>query len=177
MSQEVTRRNFVRLISVGSVAATCVPFSAVGDVNHATRSDECALLDRSHNGLTNPQDTSGIVYVRDRESGQYFCINSPAAGTDWQCRHGMGYTTIRASAPGLTAEVTYFVPRKDSLVVWMIKVEATGTASRDSGVPPCSEIGEIFLPEFGGSANSRRSSLLLQLAQLHPADLTGNSLR
>jgi len=187
MSQEVTRRHFVRLISVGSVAATYVPFSAEVDDrgraeeqsdSHETaagsgeyyrysedgeeciihRPDtpgpwmnllandtfltwitqrgqiECALLDRSHNGLTNPQDTSGIVYVRDRESGQYFCINSPGAGADWQCRHGMGYTAIRASALDLTAEVTYFVPRKDSLLVWMIKVEAKGNASREVDV-------------------------------------------
>jgi hypothetical protein len=49
--------------------------------------------------------------------------------------------------------------------------------SLHSEFPLRSKIGEIFLPEFGGSANSRRSCLLFQLAQLHPADLTGDSLR
>ncbi len=89
---------------------------------------ECALLDRSHNGLTNPQETSGLIYVRDRKSGEYFCVNSPGSGVEWQCRHGLGYTTIRASAlDGLTVEVTYFVPRKDNLVVWLINGQRAGT--------------------------------------------------
>ena len=92
---------------------------------------ECALLDRSINGLTNPQETSGLVYIRDRTSGEYFCINTPRPGSTWQCRHGLGYTVITTSALGLIAEVIYFVPRNDNLVVWSIKVRNQHAASRE----------------------------------------------
>lgn len=95
---------------------------------------ECALLDRSHNGLTNPQETSGRVYVRDRASGKYFCINAPEAGNHWECRHGLGYTTVTASAYGLLAEVSYFVPRDADLVTWLIRISAHGGAPRDVDV-------------------------------------------
>ena len=43
MSQEVTRRHFVRLISVGSVAGTYVPFSAVGDDGVVQRSKRTVM--------------------------------------------------------------------------------------------------------------------------------------
>ena len=92
---------------------------------------ECALLDRSCNGLTNPQETSGIVYLRDRASGEYFTVNDPAPGAPWQCRHGLGYTTIATSALGLTAQVTWFVPRTANLVVWLITVQSAQPAARE----------------------------------------------
>jgi len=92
---------------------------------------ECALLDRSLNGLTNPQSTSGLVYVRDRKSGAYFCLNSPKREVPWQCTHGLGYTTISMSELNLEAEVTYFVPRNNNLVLWIIKLKDQRGASRD----------------------------------------------
>jgi len=95
---------------------------------------ECALLDRSHYGLTNPQDTSGLVYVRDRANGEYFCVNVPGPGMPWQCRHGLGYTTITAHALDLIAEVTYFVPRNADLVTWLIRISAQGNRSREVDV-------------------------------------------
>jgi cellobiose phosphorylase len=188
MSQGLSRRSFVRLLSAGSVAATCsslAPVAAAEDLlpDHVSASGlttqtagcsgdyfcfsqsgeeciihrpdtpspwmnllandtfqtwitqrgyiECALLDRSRNGLTNPQDTSGLIYLRDRETGKYFCINSPAEGVEWQCRHGLGYTTIVASAHGLKAEVTYFVPRYADAVTWVINVSSSSPREVD----------------------------------------------
>lgn len=95
---------------------------------------ECALLDRGHNGLTNPQDTSGLVYVRDRASGKYFCVNAPEPGTRWECRHGLGYTVVTAHALDLTVEVTYFVPRDADLVTWLIRVTPESNAPRELDV-------------------------------------------
>ena len=188
MNNEIKRRDFVRLVSAGGMAVSCLPSVALAHTTNASheyssvpsqapaagsassdyfrfsadggeciiqRPDtpapwmnllandtyltwithrghiECALLDRSHNGLTNPQDTSGLVYVRDRKSGEYFCINSPKPGVHWQCRHGLGYTVITASSLNVTAEVTYFVPRKDNLVVWLITVRNQDDAARE----------------------------------------------
>lgn len=94
---------------------------------------ECSILDRSHNGLTNPQETSGFVYVRDRASGKYFCVNLPEPDMDWQCRHGLGYTAVTAHAMDLRVEVTYFVPREADLVTWRIAISSAGQ-SRDVDV-------------------------------------------
>jgi hypothetical protein len=72
---------------------------------------------------------------------------------------------------GYYFEVLWFIVNRNGFVGISAAIPV------DSEVPLCSKIGEVFLPEFGGSANSRRSYLLFQVAQLHPADLTGNSLR
>jgi cellobiose phosphorylase len=93
--------------------------------------NECALLDHSRNGLTNPQNTSVLIYVRDRETGKYFCINSLAEVAEWQCRHGLGYTTIVAAAHGLKAEVTHFVPRHADAVTWIITVSSSSPREVD----------------------------------------------
>lgn len=92
---------------------------------------ESALLDRSVNGLTNPQDTSGFVYIRDRHTGQYHSVNRPAANIPWQCRHGLGYTAITTSDLGLTTTVTYFVPRQANLVVWLLSVHNELPSARE----------------------------------------------
>lgn len=92
---------------------------------------ECALLDRLRNGLTNPQETSGLVYVRDRRTGKFFCVNAPTTGVAWECRHGLGYTKITASEDGISAEVTYFVPRNDDLVVWLIELSSVASSDVD----------------------------------------------
>jgi cellobiose phosphorylase len=187
MSQKITRRNFVCLLSAGSVAASRLisgadagaePIQGSGLIQHTLaesgvsaseyytyspdggeciilRPDtpapwmnllsndtfttwitqrghiECALLDRLRNGLTNPQNTSGLVYVRDCRTGEYFCINSPTAGVRWECRHGLGYTKITSSALGMKVQVTYFVPRNDDLVVWLIDISANTSREVD----------------------------------------------
>src|SRR3989338_6964374 len=49
--------------------------------------------------------------------------------TSYQCRHGLGYTTIEALNNGLQSEVTYFVPehdlpagRQDDCEVWIVRL-------------------------------------------------------
>lgn len=40
----------------------------------------------------------------------------------YECRHGLGYTTISAVNNGVHSEVTYFVPEHDSCEVWLVKI-------------------------------------------------------
>ncbi|HPB68399.1 MAG TPA: FAD-dependent oxidoreductase, partial [Candidatus Omnitrophota bacterium] len=40
----------------------------------------------------------------------------------YECRHGLGYTTIAAVNNGVHSEVTYFVPEHDSCEVWLVKI-------------------------------------------------------
>jgi cellobiose phosphorylase len=83
---------------------------------------ECALLDRSVNGLTNPQEACGYIYVRDGDTGQFFIVNRPAAQAPWECRQGVGYTKITTAGLGIEAAITYFVPREGSILIWNLKL-------------------------------------------------------
>src|SRR5438034_548065 len=83
---------------------------------------ECLMGDRGLNGLTNPQEQSGNLYFRDCDTGRYFLLNQPPAGAPWECRQGLGYMTLKASHLGLSVSTTYFVPRHDTVLIWLIDV-------------------------------------------------------
>ncbi len=69
-----------------------------------------------------PTDRSGMyLYVRDRQSGEYWCPTcEPAADkpTQWKAAHGMGYTRFQAERKGIHAELTYFVGPFENNLVW-----------------------------------------------------------
>ncbi|HUZ58015.1 MAG TPA: hypothetical protein VMU83_04480 [Hanamia sp.] len=90
---------------------------------------ESFLLDPVENGLTNPQNTSGRFYIRDRSNGHYFQVNEPARGGHWKSRVGLGYNVISNEVNGIKAQVTYFVPRNDNVLVMILDV--TNTSGRN----------------------------------------------
>jgi cellobiose phosphorylase len=84
------------------------------------------LIRYRHNNA--PLDTGGrFIYLRDDAPGG-------AGGRIWcptwqpmrrkldkyECRHGLGYTTIRSRLAGIEAFIRYFVPLGESLEVWQI---------------------------------------------------------
>ncbi len=73
-----------------------------------------------------PVDTNGrYVYVRDDESGIYWSPTWQPVGRDvddYECRHGMGYTTITSRSEGIRSSSTYFVPLGENLEVWRMTV-------------------------------------------------------
>lgn len=74
-----------------------------------------------------------FVYLRDAETGDYWNINwQPVAKPDtrWESRHGMGYTSIYSEYNGIEGRITYFVPRKDDLEVWMVQIKNTSDRPR-----------------------------------------------
>jgi len=54
----------------------------------------------------------------------------------FECRHGLGYTTITSRNKGIKQEVTYFVPEKDTCEVWLVKVTNTGSDARRLEIYP-----------------------------------------
>ncbi|WP_181687308.1 GH36-type glycosyl hydrolase domain-containing protein [Halorhabdus salina] len=74
-----------------------------------------------------PRNVGGRgLYVRDAETGQYFSPTWQPARVDlddYECRHGLGYTTIRGEKDDVAAEVTYFVPPGEDLEAWRVTVE------------------------------------------------------
>ena len=81
-----------------------------------------------------PLDLGGrYLYLRDDESGTYWSPSwQPTLGEldDYECRHGLGYTTIASRRDGIRAETTYFVPPGQTLEIWRTRVtnERAGAA-------------------------------------------------
>ena len=73
-----------------------------------------------------PLDLGGrYVYLRDDDSGAYWSPTwQPTQTTlEWyECRHGLGYTTIASRQAGIRAEITYVVPLGETLEVWRVRV-------------------------------------------------------
>jgi cellobiose phosphorylase len=73
-----------------------------------------------------PLDTGGrYVYIRDDESGEYWSPSwQPTQRdlTDYECRHGMGYTVIGSRFAGIRAQTLYFVPLGENLEIWRVRV-------------------------------------------------------
>ncbi len=92
-----------------------------------------------------PLDVGGrYVYVRDDDSGAYWSPSwQPVRHEveDYECRHGMGYTTIGSRADGIRAATTYFVPLGQNLEVWRTRVtnerDTTARISLFSAVEWC----------------------------------------
>lgn len=81
-----------------------------------------------------PEDRPGrYLYVRDRETGDYWSPTWQPVGADldsYECRHGMGYTRIRGERGGVAAEVTYVVPIDERLELWISTVRNTSERPR-----------------------------------------------
>lgn len=64
-----------------------------------------------------------FLYARDRDSGRVWSLAyqpvqaRPAA---YECRHGIGYTTIVSVNQGIESELTVFVPPDSPLEVWRV---------------------------------------------------------
>jgi len=91
---------------------------------------ESFLLNPDLNGLVNPQDVSGHLYLRD-QNGKHILLNNKGPNTtSWRSVHGLGYTRIETSGLGVECTVTYFVPRNDNVLVTRIKLHNSTGATK-----------------------------------------------
>jgi cellobiose phosphorylase len=69
-----------------------------------------------------PGDTGGrYLYLRDDATGEFWSPSWQPTRTpldEYECRHGLSYTTIRSARAGIAAQTLYFVPRGENLEVW-----------------------------------------------------------
>ena len=72
------------------------------------------------------QDRPGrYVYLRDVETGEYWGATwQPVCGEvdDFEARHGIGYTKVRYQSHGIESSITYLVPPRDDVEVWMVRL-------------------------------------------------------
>ncbi|MDO8586774.1 MAG: glycosyl transferase family 36 [Armatimonadota bacterium] len=72
-----------------------------------------------------PWDRPGrYVYVRETD-GEFWSLSwqpVPKELDFYECRHGMGYTTISTRYRDLSGEITYLVPPDDDLEIWRVRL-------------------------------------------------------
>jgi cellobiose phosphorylase len=116
-------RPWINYLSNGRYCALCShtggghSFYETSGYNRITREYPPLVLHRDRPGR--------YVYVRDQETGQYWSANWQPVRTDggrFEARHGMGYTAVEYSYSDIDAKITYFVPPRDDVEVWMVRL-------------------------------------------------------
>lgn len=73
-----------------------------------------------------PLDMGGrYLYLRDNETGAFWSPTWMPVRSKldaYECRHGMGYTTIRSESNGIASETRYFVPPNENVEIWQATV-------------------------------------------------------
>ena len=75
-----------------------------------------------------PFDAPGrFIYIRDNKSLDYWSASWQPVGKDLrkyicECRHGLGYTTMRAEYDDIRSDVLYYVPRDKEYEVWYVNI-------------------------------------------------------
>ena len=90
---------------------------------------EVFMSDPSINGLVNPQEVSGNFYVTREGSDEITWINNPEDEEHWECRVGLGYSTISCIRDHIKTEVTYSIPLHDNVL--LMSVELTNLSASD----------------------------------------------
>ncbi len=71
-----------------------------------------------------PLDFGGrYVYLRDDANGDFWSpswMPTQSKLNSFECRHGMGYSTISSKRAGIAASTRYFVPLDETLEVWQL---------------------------------------------------------
>ncbi|MBC7186277.1 MAG: glycosyl transferase family 36 [Calditrichaeota bacterium] len=81
------------------------------------------------------QDNWGkFLYLRDRQTGEIWSAAwQPVKhnGTRYQCRHGLGYTTLAAWLGSVTSEWTTFVAPGDPVEIWLLSLRNDGAVRQE----------------------------------------------
>ncbi len=75
------------------------------------------------------------IYIRDNETGDYWSaswqpVGKPLDAYRSECRHGMGYTVLKADYAGIHSEASYYVPVGACYEVWALTVRNDGDTPR-----------------------------------------------
>ncbi|OJU13025.1 MAG: hypothetical protein BGN88_08535 [Clostridiales bacterium 43-6] len=93
-----------------------------------------------------PIDRPGYyLYFREEDGSVWAPTYEPVRTSldSYQCRHGLGYTQFESEYKGIAANVTYFVPRNDNVLLW--KVQLTNHREKDVTLKSFSFVEFSFL--------------------------------
>ncbi len=64
------------------------------------------------------------LYIREADGGIWSPTWQPVRRDldTYECRHGLGYTTITSSLDGIQASIRYFVPLGETLEIWQVTI-------------------------------------------------------
>ena len=85
----------------------------------------------------NSFDTPGrYIYIRDNKSKDYWSaswqpVAKPLDSYKSECRHGTGYTRMKAEYSGIASEVLYLVPLDKKYEVWKAKITNNSDEERE----------------------------------------------
>lgn len=138
-------------------------------INYLTNGDYCALCShvgggfsffRDHRfngvlkrGLQQSQDdlAGRFVYVKDEETGEVWTANVHPVGKfdTFEARHGIGYTLIKSSYNGISADLRYFVSPGIDAELWTIRLDNRSGKLRRLSVYSLAEfsLGNVSLYE------------------------------
>ena len=73
------------------------------------------------------------LFLKDRATGDIWSANWQPLRQElesWECRHGLGYTTITSTHKGIRATITYLVTQRDPVEIWSVKLKNVGRRRR-----------------------------------------------
>lgn len=82
-------------------------------------------------------DWGKYFYLRDEESGSFWSptiqpvLVSPS---QYECRHGIGYTTFFSEFDGIVAQLRVFVPPEENMEIWTLELQNKSGRVRRMGV-------------------------------------------
>ena len=124
MTRPDTPRPWVNYLTNGKYCAIC---SQTGGGHSFYETSGYNRITREYPQTVVLQDRPGrYVYLRDAETGDLWSANwQPMCGdkSGFEARHGIGYTVVSYSSHGIDSSITYFVPPRDDVEVWMVRLK------------------------------------------------------
>ena len=90
------------------------------------------------------------LYLKDAAQGTVWTPNwqpSRKALPKWECRHGLGYTHIQATANGIESGITYFVAKEAPVELWLVSLKNVSKSKKTVQFYPFVELvaGDVAL--------------------------------
>lgn len=126
-----TPRPWINYLTNGRYCAIC---SQTGGGHSFFETSGYNRITREYPQTVVLQDRPGrYIYLRDKETGEYWSANWQPMGGDvsgFEARHGVGYTKVKYESHGIGSEITYYVPPRDDIEVWMVRLKNTSNKPR-----------------------------------------------
>ncbi|MCX5715961.1 MAG: hypothetical protein NTV07_03700, partial [Candidatus Omnitrophica bacterium] len=90
------------------------------------------------------------IFIRDADRKETWSLNWQPFRKEldkWQAAHGLGYTKISCEHNKISGEITYFVPQKEPVEIWAVRLKNNSNKKRNLTVFPFVEFisGDIEL--------------------------------